>query len=244
MPELALQLYTIREALQNDFEGALRRVAEIGFRAVETAGIYGGTPEQAARLFQSLGLRAIAAHVLLPLGEQKNAVIEMLQALDIRTLVCPWQPPELFTGLDGIQRVCDLLNEAHADLQQYGIRLAFHNHEFECVPLPDGTIPLVYMTERLVPEITFEVDVYWVHVAGISVPELLTQLGERVTLLHVKDGSGNLGDPMVAVGDGVVDFSAILPRSRAEAWIIELDDCATDMFEAVARSFAYVQRFL
>lgn len=244
MPELALQLYTIREALQRDFEGALRRVAQIGYRAVETAGMYGGSPERAARLFQGLGLRVIAAHAPVPLGEGKNAVLEMLEALNVKILVCPWQAPDLFTSLDGIQRVCDLLSEAHAELQAHDIRLAYHNHHFECLPLPDGTIPLFHMAQCLASEIAFEIDTYWARVAGLSVPDLVAALGERALLLHLKDGSGRLGDPMVALGEGVMDFPAILQHSRAQAWIVELDACATDMFEAVARSFSYMARFM
>jgi sugar phosphate isomerase/epimerase len=244
LPELALQLYTVRKALQDDFEGTLRRVAEIGYRAVETAGIYGGTPERAAQRFESLGLRVIAAHSALPLGDQKSAVLEMLEALRVNTLVCPWQPPELFADLDGVQRVCDLLNAAHAELQAHGIRLAYHNHHFECLPLADGSLPLLHMAQRLAPEIIFEVDTYWAHVPGVHVPDLLAQLAERAALLHLKDGSGRLEQTMLALGDGVMDFPAIVRHSRAEAWIVELDDCATDMLEAVARSFAYAQRLL
>jgi sugar phosphate isomerase/epimerase len=76
------------------------------------------------------------------------------------------------------------------------------------------------------------------------VPDLLARLAERAALLHLKDGSGRLEQTMLALGDGVMDFPAIVSHSRAEAWIVELDDCATDMLEAVARSFAYAQRLL
>jgi sugar phosphate isomerase/epimerase len=244
MPELALQLYSVREALASDFEGTLRRVAAIGYRAVETAGLYGGTPERTARLFESLGLRAIAAHVGLPLGAQKSAVLELLEALKINTLVCPWQPPEFFRSADGLQRVCDLLNAAHSELQAHGLRLAYHNHHFECLPLPDGSLPLLRLAQGTAPEILFELDTYWAHVAGASVPELLSQLEGRAALLHLKDGDGSLEAPMVALGEGVMDFPAILGQSRAQAWIVELDRCDGDMLAAVARSFAYLQGFV
>lgn len=242
MPDLALQLYTVRDALQADFDGTLRRITEMGYQAVETAGMYGGTPEQAARLFESLGLRVISAHVMLPLGDQKNAVLEMLDALRVKTLVCPWQAPENFTDVARIQAICDLLNAAHAELQPHGIRLAYHNHDFECIALPDGRLPLLYMAQQLPPEIVFEVDTYWVQTAGVHVPDLLTQLGERAALLHLKDGSTRREDSMVALGDGAMDFPAIVHASRAEAWIVELDRCETDMLEAVAKSLAYAQR--
>ena len=98
------------------------------------------------------------------------------------------------------------------------------------------------MAQQLPPEIVFEVDTYWVQTAGVHVPDLLTQLGERAALLHLKDGSIGSEDSMVALGDGDMDFPAIVAASQAETWIVELDRCETDMLEAVAKSLAYAQQ--
>ena len=87
-----------------------------------------------------------------------------------------------------------------------------------------------------------EVDIYWAQVGGSDPKEIVTELGPRVGLLHVKDGPADSPKhPMVAVGDGVVDIPGVLDASPSARWhIVELDRCATDMFEAVERSYDYL----
>jgi len=111
-PPIALQLYTLRDALANDFAATIRQVAAMGYAGVEPAGFAGSTPQAAAQLFRELGLTVCAAHSPLPLGADEKPVIEAAQLLQSPRLVCAWQPPELFQSLDGIKRVSDMLNAA------------------------------------------------------------------------------------------------------------------------------------
>ena len=70
----------------------------------------------------------------------------------------------------------------------------------------------------------------------------MKELGSRAPLLHIKDGPAVRDEPHVAVGDGVLDFHAIVRAAGdvAEWLIVELDHCATDMLEAVAKSCHYL----
>jgi sugar phosphate isomerase/epimerase len=240
--QIALQLYSIREQLKADFEGTLQQVAAMGYRAVETAGDYGGSVERGAALFKSLGLKVISAH-----GRPEGNLdpwFSTLAALGTQTLVYPWVPAERVSTLDGVRSVCDELNGLYDALHSRGIRLAYHNHDFELTPLSDGSLPLLRMAELLHPGIEFEVDAYWVQTGGANVLDVLNTLGKRATLLHIKDGSTRRGDPMVAVGDGVMHYPPIFHASHAEAYIVELDHCATDMLQAVGKSYLALQRML
>jgi hypothetical protein len=69
---IALQLYTLRDLLAQDFEGTMRKVSAMGYVGVETANMFGGSPASAARLFRELGLTVSGAHSALPLGDQKQ----------------------------------------------------------------------------------------------------------------------------------------------------------------------------
>ena len=71
-PPISLQLYTLRELLAQDFEGTIRKVADMGFVGVETANMFGGSPASAASLFGELELTVSGAHSPLPLGDQKQ----------------------------------------------------------------------------------------------------------------------------------------------------------------------------
>jgi sugar phosphate isomerase/epimerase len=88
----------------------------------------------------------------------------------------------------------------------------------------------------------WELDTYWAHVAEHDPAEVLGKLGPRATLVHVKDGPGNMSDPMTATGEGVMDWPHVLGAAEANAeWlIVELDRCATDMLKAVEKSYQYL----
>jgi sugar phosphate isomerase/epimerase len=238
---IALQLYTVREALAKDFNGVIKHIADLGYVGVETAGVFGGSPASAAKLFADLGLTVCSAHGALPLGDKKQEVIDMLGALNCKRLVLAWQPPALFKTVESIQRVCDSLNEANAVAQANGFTLGYHNHWFE-YELLDGRPAADIMAEYLDPSVFLEVDVYWVRTGGQDPVEVVRRLGPRASLLHIKDGPGSVEAPMVAVGAGTLDVPGVVAASAGSAqWlIVELDRCATDMLEAVEKSYGYL----
>ena len=240
-PPIALQLYTLRDQLAQDYEGTIRKVAEMGYTGVETANMFGSSPASAVKLFNKLGLTVTSAHSPLPLGDQKQEVIDTIGALGCQRLIQAWQPPELFRSLDGIRKVCDSLNEASAVAKANGFQVGYHNHWFEFEPVEDR-IPTDVMLDYLDPDVFLEVDVYWVQTAGQNPAETVRRLGSRAPLLHIKDGPCQIGAPMTALGEGVVDIPSVVAAGTGETeWFIaELDECATDMLEAVSKSYQYL----
>jgi sugar phosphate isomerase/epimerase len=238
---IALGLYTIRADLERDFAGTLRAVAGMGYLGVETAGFPGSSAQAARRLFDDLNLTVVAAHSPLPLGDKKNEVLDTMAALGCRRLVCPWQPAELFQSRDGLKKVCDTLTEANEVARANGLSLGYHNHWFEFGEV-DGQPAYRQLAACLPPEVFFEIDTYWVKVGGLDPAAVVAELGPRVPLLHIKDGPGQLGVPMLPVGEGLMDFKALLAAAGdAPEWlVVELDEYDGNMLEAVRRSYDYL----
>ncbi len=237
---LALGLYTVRADLARDLAGTLQAVADMGYAGVETAGFPGSTPQAAAKIFSDLGLTVCAAHSPLPVGDRQNEVLDTMAALGCRRLVCASQPSELFQSLAGIRQVCDTLTEASAVAQAHGLSLGYHNHWFEFALL-EGQTGHARLAACLPPEVFFEIDTYWAHVAGADAQAVIGSLGPRVPLLHLKDGPGVQGQPQVALGDGVMDLPRLLSSAGSAEWlIVELDEYAGEMLDAVRRSYAYL----
>lgn len=240
---IALQLYTLRDLAAQDFENMVRKVAEIGYLGVETAGFPGTTAEAAGRLFRELGLQVVGAHSPLPIGDKKNQVIETMQAIGATRIVNPAFGPDHYQSLSQIKRTAETFNEAAAIAASYGMALGIHNHWWEF-----GQVEGQYIYEELLrhldPAVFFEIDTYWVKVAGHSPADVLRQLGSRVPLLHIKDGpADSVEAPMVAVGSGAMDWQAVIPAASAAEWlVVELDRCATDMLEAVTASYAFLTK--
>ena len=240
---IALQLYSVREDLEKDFTGVMKKVADMGYAGVETASLPEGvTPQQAASLYADLGLKVCGSHALLPLGDQQNQVIELMGVLGSPRLICPWMPVEDFETVDGIKAVCEKLNQANAVAKENGLAFGYHNHWQEH-QIVEGRRAYEYMVDFLEPDVFFEVDTYWVKVAGSDPVAVVKGLGERASLLHIKDGPATREDAMTAVGDGVIDVAAIIKAGEgATKWlVVELDRCDSDMLTAVERSIQYLQ---
>jgi sugar phosphate isomerase/epimerase len=240
---IGIQLYSLREALQDDFKGTVTKLAEMGYAGVEPFGGLPVSPQEAAQLFDDLGLQVPSAHLSLPLGDNQNAVLDAAAAYGLKRIICPATPDarEAFKTPDGIKAACDMLNEANAVAAQNGFEYGYHNHWWEYLPV-DGRPGYKYMLEQLDPTIFFQIDTYWVQTGGVDVTAVIKEMGTRAPLLHIKDGPATVEEPMTAVGDGILDIPAIVKAAEhtAEWLIVEIDRCATDMMEAVEKSYAYL----
>jgi sugar phosphate isomerase/epimerase len=241
--EIALQLYTIREVMaKTSFEQAVRSVSEMGYTAVETAGFPGTTAQEAARLFAELGLRVTSAHVPLPLGDKKQEVLETIEALGRPAIVCTQIGPDDVKTLDTVKQLCERLNEGNLTAKSSGMEFGIHNHWWEFGALGGRLIHHI-MLDLLAPDIFLEVDTYWIKVAGQNPAQIVSALGARAPMLHMKDGPATKEDPMTALGEGVMDFREIRAAAIPEAIeIVELDRCGTDILTAVKKSREFLLR--
>jgi sugar phosphate isomerase/epimerase len=236
----ALQLYTVREELTGDRKGVLARIAALGYGAVEPFNVLEDTEGLRADI-AAAGLTVCSVHAT-PIGEQADAVAAAARALGADTIIVPYLDPDRFADADSVQAVARDLNEAAGRVAGQGLRLGYHNHDFELSSLIGGRPALEVLADALDDAVLLEVDTYWAAVGGQDVPALLGRLGDRVRYLHVKDGPAvSRADFMTAVGGGVMPVAEILAASPSATWhVVELDRCATDVMTAVMDSLAWL----
>jgi sugar phosphate isomerase/epimerase len=141
----------------------------------------------------------------------------------------------------GVRRYADKLNAFNEQVRARGMALGYHNHWWEFSNRIGGETAHALLFRLLDASVFAEIDTYWAKVGGADPARVVGDLGARARLLHIKDGPATDSEaPMTAVGDGAVDVAAIAKASRAKWHIVELDRCATDMFEAVERSYDYL----
>jgi sugar phosphate isomerase/epimerase len=240
---IALQLYTLRDAMATDVPGVLKRVAEIGYIGVETA-FFGPelTHRQAREMIVALGLQICSIHCELPIGSQREAVLAQASDLGATRVVWHgWPEDPRYSSLDGIAALAEEYNLANHAARSAGLSFGFHNHWWECGMLA-GKRVYQHLLPLLDPTIFWELDTYWATVAGCDAAALVRELGPRAPLLHLKDGPAINNMPKQAVGSGTLDIPGIVAASAesAEWLIVELDDYAGDMFEAVEQSYRYL----
>jgi sugar phosphate isomerase/epimerase len=236
----ALQLYTVREQLAKDGPASvLRRIAEFGYGAVEPYDVR-TDPRRLRADLDEAGLAVCAVHAKV-LGEDGAALLAGAQTVGARTVIVPWMEPATFAAADGVAKFAAELNEAAAKAADHGLRLGYHNHDFELSSRIGGRTALEVLADALDPEVILEVDTYWAAVGGQDVSSLLGRLGDRVRYLHVKDGPVTKEDPMTAVGSGRMPVAEILAACPSAEWhVVELDYCATDMLTAVGDSLTWL----
>ena len=237
---LSVQLYTLREALADDVDAVLERVAEIGYRNVEPFGLL----DYADRLAASLprhGLAAPTTHAGV-IGQDQNRVFNTAAVLGVQIVIHPAVEATQWADDDSIRRVADDLNHAALVAAGYGIQVGYHNHYWEMRQVAGERHALEVLADHLAPEVVLEVDTYWALVGGADVPALLGRLGDRVVALHLKDGDGSLEvRNQVAVGAGTLPvWDCVNATTNLRFGVDELDDTAGDRFVAIADSFAYL----
>jgi sugar phosphate isomerase/epimerase len=236
----ALQLYTVREELPGDRKNVLARIAAFGYGAVEPFNVL-SDPEGLRDDLAAAGLSVSSVHAI-PSGEQAEAVAAAAETLGTDTIIVPYLDPARFADADSVQAVARELNDMASFAADRGLRLGYHNHDFELSSLIGGRPALEVLADALDDQVLLEVDTYWAAVGGQDVPELLGRLGERVRYLHVKDGPAvSRDDFMTAVGGGRLPVAQILAACPSAQWhVVELDRCATDVLTAVGDSLAWL----
>lgn len=241
-PPISVQLYSLRDQAAKDFEGVLRRLGEIGFVGVELAGFHDLSPKQYAAIVEESGMVTSSAHVNDLSPDGFNAALDDLQEIGCNVAVCAFLPPERFADVGAVSASADALNKANEIAKSRGVSLGYHNHWWEFSTTLDGRTAWSTLNERLDSTVFAEIDIYWATLGGADPRQVIADLGDRLWLLHVKDGPCDAPESsMVAVGSGTLDIPAILTSAPTAKWhIVELDRCATDMFTALADSYRYL----
>ncbi|WP_067619756.1 sugar phosphate isomerase/epimerase family protein [Alicyclobacillus acidiphilus] len=247
MTEIGVQLYTLRDLLAKDFVGTLRKVSEIGYRAVELHHYGGLEPTELRKVLDDLNLRPVSSHVALNRFESElDQVIDEAKAIGLEYLVCPFLPQERRQSKADYEALAGILAKAAQACKAAGIKLGYHNHDFEFETF-DGTTALDLLLTALESEgVQMELDVYWAHKAGYQPTEFLRRYAGRADLLHAKDMSKETG-AFETVGKGVLDWNSLFEAASAAGvkyYIVEQDVCPGDPLESIAASLAFLQEHL
>jgi sugar phosphate isomerase/epimerase len=245
---IAAQLYTVRDRLQKPEQvgGVLGRLREIGYTAVEVAGLGPRSVESFGEELRRAGLGACAAHESLEhLKADLPAVAGRCRAWGCRYVVVPSLPPRYHSAA-GFRRFAHEAVEIARQLVTFDLRLAYHNHSYE-LERWDGKSGLEILFESA-PEgaLSAELDTFWLQVAGASPATWVRRLSGRVPLVHLKDMTVVSGRVVQAeVGDGNLDWAEILDacqQAGTEWLVVEQDETVRDPLDSLAVSYRNLSR--
>lgn len=206
--EYGLQLFSVRDVTEQDMEGALRQVAEMGYRSVEFAGFFGHSAQEIKGWLDKYGLTASGTHTGMSelTGDKLQETIAYHQAIGCRNLIVPY---ESFATKGEIDAFIQRVQQVEPQLNAAGITLHYHNHDHEFKPNEDGQIIYDEIVART--NVALEIDTYWAYAAGKDPVQMMETLKARVPVIHIKDGLANReGKPL---GLGTAPVAAVYKKA-------------------------------
>ena len=214
---IGLQLYTVRDQLDKDFDGTLAKVAAIGYTNMEFAGYYNHTPEQVRATLDRLGMVSRSSHIGANLMRQDAALqIRSAKIIGQEYITLPSYPFARDGGIDAWKKGAAEFNQWGAMCRDAGIRLAYHNHAPEFAKLEGGPTGYdVLMRETDPALVDFEMDLYWTAFADQDPIALFAKYPGRFAMWHVKDLQVTAGTKgMTPVGLGSLDFKNYFAHAK------------------------------
>lgn len=257
---IGIQLYTLRDLLEQQLESNLEKLASLGYKDLECfpsqkGHFWGLDAVVFANLAKSFGLKLISTHI--PFGEPKPSkpIATLLEGLDPfidrfaeaggRYLVCPNLDKSLRSSLSELDRVCEVFNRVGARCRSKGIQFCYHNHDFEFQNLEGVQIYRYLLDHTDSKLVKFEIDLYWAARADQDIPALFSQYPGRFPLVHMKD-MGKADKATVEVGSGTIDFKGIFSFAKKAGFkhiFVEQDHCPGNPLDSVAKSMQYLKSF-
>lgn len=244
--KLSFQLYSARNF--PPLEPQLEYLAELGYDAVEPwLPAYGDDPKAFRRKIDDAGLACLGFHMpLAGLTEETERFIDIAHTIGAPLMIPPWIPPDQRDAkADGWKRLGEALARGAEMVRDAGLRVAWHNHDFEYVALADGSRPIDLLLDAAGPNVGFEIDCGWVVRGGGDPAAELARYADRIWAIQTKD-TAPIGtkedDGWTPTGDGIIDWPSLWPlflRTKADHIVVEHDNPG-DWRVLAKRSFDYL----
>ncbi|REC79078.1 sugar phosphate isomerase/epimerase [Chryseobacterium elymi] len=251
---LAIQLYTIRDAVSDNLEKALETLAALGFSELEIYGyngtFFGKSRTEFQTILKQTGLKVISSHHTTGIIHKDRGTllyswekaVEDLHFIGAEYMVCSYLFPEERT-VENYKKLPELFKKCGEATQKAGIQFAYHNHDFEFEKLEDDKNVYDFILENTSSELVkMELDLYWISKAGLDPLVYFEKYPGRFPLWHVKDMKAGTKD-FTEIGNGTIDFKKIFgtkEKAGLQYWFLEQDSSDKDIFESIRISKKYI----
>lgn len=253
---VGLQLYSLRELLPQDPRGVIAKVAAAGYKEVETygysaeGGFWGLDPKSFKNLLIENGLTAPSGHYGIDKyiqdgnEEELKSFIAAASAIGSEYLTVPYLGDALRQNADDYKKVAAKLNQAGALCKASGLKIAYHNHDFELKSWGDTTGLEIMLKETDPKLVDFEMDIYWVVRSGKDPVQLFDAYPGRFTMWHVKDMDKANNEKNIEVGSGGIDYKTIFKGAKKAGLkhaIMEQENFDMEPYASITQSQNYIK---
>lgn len=242
--DFAIQLYSLRDIINNDFKGTLEKLAKMGYTGVEFAGYGGLSANEMKETLTANNLKPVGAHIgISRLQENLDEEIAYHKILGTEYLICP--SSSIKTEEDAVN-TAKILKPAAAKINDAGFKFAYHNHDYEFAisgANSGAEYLLDILFQNLPGEAAMELDVYWAAFAGVEPIAYMEKHKKRLKLLHVKQISAD--KKCVDLDKGVLNYREIIAKAKsfgAEHFILEQEEYEISSMVSVKNGIDYIMK--
>ena len=219
--DIGIQLYSVRDSMEQDFEGTVKKVRELGYTSVEFAGFYGRTPEQINDLLAESNLKISGTHSGFDeLVNNFDETVSFHKAIGNKNYIIPWCD---LSSQEKIDAFVEKVKPISEKLAAHGINLGYHNHAMEFKVNADGSVPFEQLLYRT--DIKFELDTYWAFVGMGDALAVMDRLGDRLAFIHLKDGDATGKGKPLGMGDAPIKAVFEKAAELGIPMVVESETC-------------------
>lgn len=242
---MGVQVYSVRDALKEDFAGSIKKLADIGYDYIEAYGLdlegkmLGMSPKEYRGIVEDTGMKLVSSHSTYFTPDKGGALRDAALEAGLTYVIVPYLGDDL---RGDYHKIAENLNKLGAMFNESGLILGYHNHDFEFHKQGDQ-VPLEIMLKETDPKlVTFQADLYWVTKGGWDPMVLINKYPGRFTSFHIKDAAEDL--EQTTVGTGIVDFKSVFGiKQKAGMKHYFVEDERTDApFENLRAAFNYLNK--
>jgi sugar phosphate isomerase/epimerase len=246
-----LQLYTLRDILKDNakVKDTVRQLVDWGYNEFEAYGyskgnIFGMTYKEFTDYVKSLGAKVTSAHYDIDvLRTDWTRAVADAQAAGQEYMVLPWIDEPNRTP-DGFKKIIEDVNKAAQATKAAGIRMGYHNHDFEFKKVGDKTGFELLLDGLDKDLVSFELDLYWVVRAGQDPEQLFMKYPGRFEQWHVKDMDKTDPSKNADIGTGSIDFKKLFMHAQhvgLKHWYVEQETYPVDPLTSTKNSIDYLK---
>ncbi len=241
--KLGVQSFSIKDAVQKDLYGTLKKVAEIGYEGVEFFGAFSWSAEEVKKAADEAGLTIIGWHTPYAFIEDAflYGTIAYAKAAGIKYITVPMIPRDLPITAETWHACAKKINDAGKVMAEHGIRMGYHNHTAEFKPVDGQLTGWDIMMQETDASITGQLDNGNALSGGRDALAYLCKYPGRAYTWHLKPYS--LADGFATmIGEDSIDWKASfeeIDKQGVTEWSIVEFSCTAkyDELEGVKRCY-------
>ncbi|MCX8064756.1 MAG: sugar phosphate isomerase/epimerase [Candidatus Hydrogenedentes bacterium] len=250
-----LQLYTVRDLAKKDLKATLKKVKEMGFEYVQWSGMPDTPAEEIKSVLNEAGLKAVSAHISVEDFEKDfDSQLSFWKTVGVSDVAPGGMMSDCRSDPEAWLRGCARLDNLGARLRLQGLRLSYHNHDWELKSFPGQTASkLEVLLQSTCPDNLYaEFDLAWLYIGGANPADWLKKYQKRCPVIHMKDAVIQRGITgrryfFVPLGKGELNWEEIIPACKTanvEWCIYEQDSFQGDIFEEINISLEFLKKWL